>query len=100
VWTMAPWRVEDRAHTHGYAETKEAAVEAFAKSWNRDRTRSYLTPLIRRRALVLLSSCPDGCTKAVLAAHNISDEIVRRLVRNGLAVARGHPRDQWGKCGS
>jgi hypothetical protein len=47
----------------------------------------HLNPAIRRRALVLLSSCPEGCTKAVLAAHNISDNIVRRLIRSGLAVA-------------
>ena len=53
-----------------------------------DQVRTHLNPQIRRRTLVLLSSCPDGCTKAVLAAHNISDEIVRRLIRNGLAVLR------------
>ena len=61
------------------------------------RARGYLTPHIRRRALVLLSSCPDGCTKAVLAAHDISDEIVRRLVRNGFAVARSDPLEQMGR---
>src|SRR4051812_26449086 len=48
---------------------------------------AHLNPAIRRRALVLLASCPDGCTKAMLAAHNISDDIVRRLTRSGLAVA-------------
>ena len=48
---------------------------------------AHLNPAIRRRALVLLSSCPDGCTKTVLSAHNISDNIIRRLIRSGLAVA-------------
>jgi hypothetical protein len=27
---------EDRTPTHGYAETREAAMAAFAKSWRRD----------------------------------------------------------------
>ena len=48
---------------------------------------AHLNPAIRRRALVLLASCPEGCTKAILTAHNISDDIVRRLTRSGLAVA-------------
>jgi hypothetical protein len=47
----------------------------------------HLNPQIRRRALVLLSSCPEGCTKAVLAAHNIPDDITGRLIHAGLAVA-------------
>jgi hypothetical protein len=51
------------------------------------RDSAHLNPPIRRRALVLLASCPDGCTKAVLAAHNIPDDIVQRLIRSGLAVA-------------
>jgi len=27
---------EDRTLTHGYAETREAAMAAFAKSWRRE----------------------------------------------------------------
>jgi hypothetical protein len=27
---------EDRTPTHGYAETREAATAAFAKSWRRE----------------------------------------------------------------
>jgi uncharacterized metal-binding protein len=53
---------------------------------------AHLNPGIRRRALVLLASCPDGCTKAILAAHNISDDIVRRLIRSGLAAANTDAR--------
>jgi uncharacterized metal-binding protein len=44
-----------------------------------------LTPQVRRRALALLASCPDGCTEAILAAHNIPAEIVVKLLRQGLA---------------
>ena len=46
-----------------------------------------LTPQARRRALVLLASCPDGCTEAILAAHNIPAEIVAKLLHKGLATA-------------
>jgi putative heme iron utilization protein len=46
-----------------------------------------LTQQARRRALVLLASCPDGCTEAILAAHNIQAEIVAKLLRKGLATA-------------
>jgi hypothetical protein len=35
LWTIAPGYEEDRAHTHGYAETKEAAMQAFVRSWHR-----------------------------------------------------------------
>jgi uncharacterized protein YbjT (DUF2867 family) len=51
------------------------------------RDSAHLNPPIRRRALVLLASCPDGCTKAVLAAHNIPDDIVQSLSVAGLPVA-------------
>ena len=37
--------------------------------------------------IVLLASCPDGCTEAILAAHNIPAEIVAKLLRKGLATA-------------
>ena len=47
----------------------------------------HLTSQARRRALVLLASCPDGCTEAILAAHNIPAEIVAKLLRKGLATA-------------
>ena len=47
----------------------------------------HLTSQARRRALVLLASCPDGCTEAILEAHNIPAEIVVKLLRKGLATA-------------
>jgi hypothetical protein len=36
LWTKAPGYEEDREHTHGYAETKEGAMQAFARSWHRE----------------------------------------------------------------
>jgi hypothetical protein len=33
MWTLAFGHDEDRMPTHGYAETREAAMSAFAKSW-------------------------------------------------------------------
>jgi hypothetical protein len=35
MWTLAFGHHEDRTPTHGYAATREAAMEAFAKSWGR-----------------------------------------------------------------
>jgi hypothetical protein len=35
MWTLAFGQHEDRTPTHGYAETREAAMAAFAKSWGR-----------------------------------------------------------------
>jgi hypothetical protein len=36
MWTLAFGHYEDRAPTHGYAETREAAMATFAKSWRRE----------------------------------------------------------------
>ena len=36
MWTLAYGYHEDRTPTHGYAETREAAMAAFAKSWRRE----------------------------------------------------------------
>jgi hypothetical protein len=36
MWTLAFGHHEDRTPTHGYAETREAAMAAFAKSWRRE----------------------------------------------------------------
>jgi hypothetical protein len=36
MWTLAFGHHEDRTPTHGYAETREAAMVAFAKSWRRE----------------------------------------------------------------
>ena len=36
MWTLAFGYHEDRTPTHGYAETREAAMGAFAKSWRRE----------------------------------------------------------------
>jgi hypothetical protein len=34
--TLALGHHEDRKPTHGYAETREAAMASFAKSWRRE----------------------------------------------------------------
>jgi hypothetical protein len=34
-WTLAFGHHEDRTPTHGYADTREVAMAAFAKSWRR-----------------------------------------------------------------
>jgi hypothetical protein len=36
MWTLAFGHYEDRSPTHGYAETREVAMAAFAKSWRRE----------------------------------------------------------------
>jgi hypothetical protein len=36
MWTLAFGHHEDRAPTHGYADTREDAMAAFAKSWRRE----------------------------------------------------------------
>ena len=36
LWTLAFGHHEDRTPTHGYAETREAAMAAFAKIWRRE----------------------------------------------------------------
>jgi hypothetical protein len=36
MWTLAFGHHEDRTPTHGYAETREVAMAAFAKSWRRE----------------------------------------------------------------
>jgi hypothetical protein len=35
LWTLGFGHHEDRTPTHGYAETREAAMTEFAKSWRR-----------------------------------------------------------------
>jgi hypothetical protein len=36
MWTLAFKHHEDQTSTHGYAETREGAMAAFAKSWGVD----------------------------------------------------------------
>jgi hypothetical protein len=35
MWTLAHGEHEDRTPTHGYESTREAAMAAFAQSWQR-----------------------------------------------------------------
>jgi hypothetical protein len=52
------------------------------------RTRHKRVPSARRRALQIIAANPDGCTEAMLAAHDIPAEVVIELVRGGLVMAR------------
>ncbi len=36
MWTLVFWHHEDGTPTHGYEATREAAMQAFAKSWHRE----------------------------------------------------------------
>ena len=36
MWSLAFGQHEDRTPTHGYAETREDAMAAFAKGWRRE----------------------------------------------------------------
>jgi hypothetical protein len=36
MWTLMFGYHEDRTPTHGYAESREAAMAAFAESWRRE----------------------------------------------------------------
>ena len=36
MWPLAYGQHEDRTPTHGYEPTREEAMQAFAKSWNRE----------------------------------------------------------------
>jgi hypothetical protein len=36
MWTLAYGDHEDRTPTHGYEATREAAMQAFARSWDRE----------------------------------------------------------------
>jgi hypothetical protein len=79
---------EDLTPTHGYEPTRGRHAGVCLKlAQGMKRARAHLNPPIRRRALVLLFSCPEGCTKAILTAHNIPEDIVERLIHAGLAVA-------------
>jgi hypothetical protein len=37
MWTLAYGEHEDRTPTHGYEPTRESAMQAFARSWHRER---------------------------------------------------------------
>jgi hypothetical protein len=39
-----------------------------------------------RRALSLLSSCPDGCTEGVFHAYGFTSDLVTKLIHEGWAT--------------
>jgi hypothetical protein len=48
MWTLLYGFHEDRAPTHGYEATREAAMAAFAKSWRREYARAAIGEAARR----------------------------------------------------
>jgi len=42
----------------------------------------------RQRALLLLASCPNGCTEGLLLAHSFTTELIGELINSGLATTQ------------
>jgi hypothetical protein len=51
-------------------------------------------PAVRRRALEIIATHPDGSSEAILAAQNIRADVLIELVQSGLATARRQPVDE------
>jgi hypothetical protein len=49
-------------------------------------------PDVRRRALEIIAAHPDGCSEAILAAQNITADVLIELVQSRLATARAASR--------
>ena len=49
-----------------------------------------------RRALVLLASCPDGCTEAVMQAHGFTIEQIAELITRWARHPRSHAGEDHG----
>ena len=59
LWTLAFGHHEDRFPTHGYAEMRETAMTAFAKSWRRMNVKAAITtPAMRIWASMSQRACP------------------------------------------
>jgi hypothetical protein len=46
------------------------------------------TANLRHRALEIIATHPNGCTEAMLIAHNIPADVLIGLVQSGLVTAR------------
>jgi hypothetical protein len=46
------------------------------------------TNSLRNRALEIIAAHPNGCTEAMLAAHDIPADVLVELVQSGLVLAR------------
>jgi hypothetical protein len=49
MWRLAYGHHKDRWPTHGYEPTREAALQAFARSWHREAAGRDVPPTVRGR---------------------------------------------------
>src|SRR6516225_8308281 len=89
LWTLAYGQHEDRSPIYGYELTREAAIAAFAKSWN-DRLRPLQQPPIgigsslEEPAPVSLVTHKGGSNAEVMALHHCPrDPWVSRWLSRG-----------------
>ena len=52
------------------------------------RTKRCNDPSARHRALEIIAAHPNGCTGAMLVAHDIPADVLTELVQSGLVMAR------------
>ena len=52
------------------------------------RTKRCNDPSARHRALEIIAAHPNGCTEAMLVAHDIPADVLTELVQSGLVMAR------------
>jgi hypothetical protein len=72
MWTLAFGHHEDRTPTHGSAETREAAMAAFAKSWRRGISRiQFLGRVLINRDCSAIAGCRKRCVRIVSDAQAI-----------------------------
>jgi hypothetical protein len=60
MWTLAYGDHEDRAPTHGYEATLEAAMHSFARSWHREDVTDDASALSLGLSPKSVSAPPDG----------------------------------------
>jgi hypothetical protein len=61
---------------------------AFLRVQRMMQPRRKPTNSLRNRALEIIAAHPNGCTEAMLAAHDIPADVLVELVQSGLVLAR------------
>jgi hypothetical protein len=91
TWTLAYGDHEDRTPTHGYEATRQAAVQAFARSWHA--VAGALTLALDRRPLVAAQQTVRG--RRNRASVNLKTRLAprtdqkRSVTITGLGAGRG-----------